>query len=92
VSTPETPRTCTLEGALFGVKLVAACAGDYKPAERVQFVEKAPVDVERERLLDLLESLMVGVSCSNPDCPECKAKEAARSLLREHGRLGKEES
>ncbi len=63
---------------------VQALGPDVGWDEKPDVVEKAPVDAERERLLDLLERLVWGTN--TPKYHEAKA------VLREYGRLGKEES
>ena len=50
----------------------------------IEVIEKAPVDTERERMLDLLEEWLFSSSA-------LKVAEATHDLLREHGRLPKEE-
>lgn len=91
VSTPETPRTWTLyeHKAFHGTEArgpdLASSIEDDPPAP-IEVVEKAPVDAERERLLDLLEE--------RHDSPDWDLDVSSRvvAVLREYGRLGKEES
>jgi hypothetical protein len=105
VSTPETPRTWTLwicnecglttasfppAGLCYSVKVHA----NYSMTQ-VEVVEKAPVDVERERLLDLLDELMFlkdGPRDAAYHAVKDVAWERVRMALREYGRLKKEES
>lgn len=55
---PETPRTWKLRAGYAGAEhrwFLLAASGKAEPFEDVIAVEKAPVDAERERMLDLLE-------------------------------------
>lgn len=87
MSTPETPRTWKIGGW-------HDCPVIVGPALRgrtVEMVEKAPVDAERERLLDVIERLEDEVGIDEDGMPWPSAFDAV-NLLREYGRLGKEES
>jgi hypothetical protein len=103
VSTPETPRTWTLwicnecglttasfppRGLCYSVKV-----HDNYSMTQVEVVEKASVDVERERLLDLLERvedwLQVPDYMGYSDLVSARQVEAdVKTVLREYGRLG----
>lgn len=91
---PETPRTWTLrsDGGFEGPRIGPKREG--RLVATVEVVEKAPVDAERERLLDLLErSLKFG---TDHDSASYRAQgetiEQIETALREYGRLGKDES
>jgi hypothetical protein len=108
VSTPETPRTWTfgIRNEGFTQRFVLLDGPEWD-GDRV-LVEKAPVDVERERLLDLLERAYDtlgtahlvetdwapnGEEAERPDprCRLCPVERDLQAVLREYGRLGKEE-
>lgn len=90
MSTPETPRIWTLEGDEDDVIVTGALLDD---GEEYVVVEKAPVDAERERLLDLLENqgdfldTVTQWTGSDPDELH-EYREAIDAVLREYGRLG----
>lgn len=79
VSTPETPRTWTLYPSTRGT--VATGQGP-EAGKSVRVVEKAFVDAERERLLDLLEETLVGGLISEG------VRRRVMVALREYGRSG----
>jgi hypothetical protein len=84
VSTPETPRTWILQPDGCWWKVTSGDWSDEPhPAETIEVIEKALVDDERERLLDLLERLL-----SDDASTAYSAGGDADALLREYGRLG----
>jgi hypothetical protein len=90
VSTPETPRIWMLRRRFGEPWNVTGPDNDRGP---IEVIEKAPVDAERERLLDLLERFDTWCIVANTKEPESAAVLAdVKALLREYGRLGKEES
>lgn len=92
---PERPRTwalmmCRPSGEDGVEEYPAAIDGpDLGWDERVEVVEKAPVDAERERMLDLLERIYVAYMTYS-DAGEHAAR-ATQGLLEKHGRLSGEE-
>lgn len=96
---PETPRTWTLvrEGEYVEGRVFTGPVTD--GSQSVLVVEKALVDAERERLLDLLEEIATsGIGFEDDRLRYLDVQidrsdwEQLLALLREYGRLGKEES
>lgn len=88
----DTPRTWTLEERVFtgpdGIyqELLLATGPPLQEDEHPEVVEKAPVDVERDRMLDVIERLL-----SDDASTAYSAGGDAQALLAEHDRLPKEE-
>lgn len=98
----ETPRTWTLVfcqdcGEMLGVQDHVRVRDEHfgyaghRGMRFVEVVEKAPVDAERERLLNLIEDLLITIKTSTVH-GSLEFYDRAKGLLREYGRLGKEES
>lgn len=88
MSVPEAPRIWTLEGVYEGPNAIVVDGpkiGLTGPRfERVEVIEKAPVDAERERMLDVIERFW-------RECERnTEAGVAVRALLCEHDRLPQE--
>ncbi len=79
MSVSETPRTWTLN---FQNGMFFPLADEKARNDRIEVIEKAPVDAERERILDLLERLL-----SDDASTAYSAGGEAEALLRKHGRL-----
>lgn len=81
----ETPRTWTLSDDAWDDMAIEVTAGPQLDAgEHVVVIEKAPVDIEREHMLDVIEH-----SCQKCE-RDTKAGIAVYDLLGEYGRLPKE--
>ncbi len=98
MSTPETPRAYAVDKKAMSPWIFkAAHETPFAGEHLVKVYEAAPVDAERERLLDLLESqgdfldTVTQWTGSDPDELH-EHREAIDAVLREYGRLGKEES
>lgn len=96
MSPPETPRTWTLDPSPLPryAAVVHFGAGAYLHGEAgIKAYEAAPVDAEREQMLDLLERAREVIRRSevriDVECSGCSPlRREIEALLHKHGRLG----